>query len=230
VIDSRHCSQCGAVGRSMGAFCGRCGWRIGIVRQSKPDLRTVTIALLIATLVASVGVALVLRGTGQSASDIGPAPSSTIAAPGSSDQGIVAASALTVSVPTGDSSDSLIDSDSSTRWSHPVGDGSIPVIEFTFSPAATLSEALFQNAREGASFARHSRVRQVEITFVGSGEVITAELPDTPGRHAVSIPFVVTEQLMIRVLEVYPGQSFDGEPPFEELTIAEIEFRALDAS
>lgn len=119
----------------------------------------------------------------------------------------------------------LIDGDSKTLWTHNVSE--TPVAVFDFSTDNAFTEVAFENPPEGAAFARHARIRFVELLFAASAQRITAELPDTPGRHRVLIPNIQSSQVTVRVLSFYPGQAVESQEAIDELAVAEVTFRAI---
>lgn len=124
----------------------------------------------------------------------------------------------------------LTDGDATTLWFHPTDSETVPELTFEFGRPVTFTGVALQNPQEGEAFARHARIRDVEVSFKGSREVITAEIPDTPGRHRIEIPDIASERATIRIVSMYPGQEFEGGVPFAELALAEVAFEGFSES
>lgn len=232
-IEAAHCPRCGSANDASGAFCGRCGWRLDIAQNPNPGRLGLAIVLVAASFAVAIGFAILRPGPGSTAADSAAADPAITSSTEYANQRVAALSAVSVTSPTrsnGSELERLTDDDPLTLWFHEIGDEPIATMILTFTPSATFTEVVFQNVEEGPAFARHSRIRDVELSFEGSTQLVAAELPDTPGRHRVQIPDVATGQVTVRVVSVYPGQELAGEAPFDELAIAEITFQGFDGS
>lgn len=118
--------------------------------------------------------------------------------------------------------ENLIDGDPATYWNDASlhGEGAELIFEFV-SPVA-IDTLVIQSPTKEAAFVRNYRVRGYEITTDDLPSPIIGDLPDGRDQQSVEIGSSTTSRLVLRVTSTYEARSFQDQPPFEELAIAEI--------
>jgi len=120
----------------------------------------------------------------------------------------------------------LIDGSTDTTWQDLSLRGAGAELTFEFRPPVYLDAIVISNQQNYADLFRNYRIKDFEIEYPkDSGSAIVAgRAPGTAEPHSVNIGALIEGPVRIRVLSVYPAETVDGRPAFNELAIAEIEF------
>ena len=120
--------------------------------------------------------------------------------------------------------EALIDGDPSTSWNATEG-GINATITFLFSPQVQITEMIIENVDDEGRFLRNRRIKGIEVEIDDLQQVTVEELADSNDEpHRIQIRSLQTSSVTIRITSAYPGQSFEGQEPFQELAVQEISF------
>ncbi len=118
----------------------------------------------------------------------------------------------------------LIDNDPETYWNDASLRGRDGSLTFRFSQPVQIVEIEIYNLDDEEKFARNYRVQGYEIIINDLATSVQGLLLDTMEVQTIQIPSVRTTELTFLVKSIHPAQSYDGNPPFDELAIREIRF------
>ncbi len=117
----------------------------------------------------------------------------------------------------------LIDADGQTRWN--AADGGVgALLEFEFNPPIQISEIAFDNVTDAAPFTRNARAHWLKITTDDLPGATWVELLDASTPQRVDFPTLATTMVRIEITATYPGQTYEGLNPFDELALADVDF------
>jgi len=120
--------------------------------------------------------------------------------------------------------EALIDGNPSTSWNATEG-GINATITFLFSPQVQITEMIIENVDDEGRFLRNRRIKGIEVEIDDLQQVTVEELPDSNDEpHRIQIRSLQTSSVTVRITSAYPGQSFEGQEPFQELAVQEISF------
>jgi hypothetical protein len=227
-----YCAACGSPNIASNRHCEQCGARLQRTQTPvapQPMLRTTAGARALVVLSAIVlGVALlalVINLFGGGDAEVADAPVSTVTTLASLPIGeltpIRADCTLTLpSFPC----DALIDDDATNRWN--ASDGGIGAeLTFFFSPPVQITEMFLINIDDDEGFTRNARIKGIEVVIDDLSQSTIVELDDTNSEpQRIQIRSLRTSSLTITISSAYPGASFDGKEPFQELALQEVQF------
>ena len=116
----------------------------------------------------------------------------------------------------------LLDGDLGTAWNDDSHQGEGAQLTFTFAEPILLERIVLSNLADESQFKRNFRVAEYAIE-TGVGSFIVGGLLDTQDGQEIIIESPV-EALTFIVTDVYAAESFNGQPPFLELAIADMTF------
>lgn len=120
--------------------------------------------------------------------------------------------------------DNVIDGDPATYWNDASLHGENSELIFEFSSPVAIDSIVIQSPADEAAFIRNYRVRGYVITTDDVPTPITGELADSREQQTVEVASGSTSRLVLRITSTYEPRSFQGQPPFEELAVAEVAF------
>ena len=236
------CPSCGAANPAENRHCEECGARLAqenLPVAPQPMLRTsagaralVAVIVVIALVIIAAFVFRAFGGEDEPAagSETTLAEATTTTARGRARQ--VTPLEVTASSSLGErwGPEMLIDRDPTTAWNDASQGGQGGWIEFTFAQPIEIQWINVAHYQEEERFYRNFRVRGFLITADDlRDQPLPGELEDVPGEQRVAFQSVRTTRLRFEVVSTWPAQAFNGEVPFEELAIEEIEFWGRDA-
>jgi hypothetical protein len=229
-----YCAACGNPNLAANRHCEMCGARLSRSQTPiapQPMLRTTAGAralVVLSSIVLSVALlALIINQFGGNGEEQTASTSST--------------STTMATVPIGDITpirvdctseltafpcSALIDDDPTNRWNATPDSGIVGAeLTFFFSPPVQITEVFLTNVTDDEGFARNARIRGVEIEIDDLAQTTIVELDDTNDEpQRIQIRSLRTSSVTITVTSAYPGTSFEGKEPFEELALQQIEF------
>jgi hypothetical protein len=120
--------------------------------------------------------------------------------------------------------EALIDGDPSTSWNATEG-GINATITFYFNPQVQITEMIIENVDDEGRFLRNRRIKGIEVEIDDLQQVTVEELDDSNDEpHRIQIRSLQTSSVILRITSAYPGQSYEGQEPFQELAVQEISF------
>lgn len=120
----------------------------------------------------------------------------------------------------------LIDDDPTNRWNATPDEGIVGAeLTFFFSPPVQITEIFFTNVSDEESFTRNSRIRGIEIEIDDLAQTTIEELDDSNEEpQRIQIRSLRTSSVTMTITSAYPGASFEGNEPYLELALQEIQF------
>ena len=94
---------------------------------------------------------------------------------------------------------------------------------FTFDTPVRVDAVVISGIADDAVFHKSDRIRTFRLDPGGGGELVEGEIPDEPDPHRVDLGGVVTSLIVLEVVSTYRGEEHDGDPPTEQLAVAEVE-------
>lgn len=229
---SVFCASCGSPNEANNHHCEQCGARLQRTATPvapQPMLKATAGARALVVLSAIVlGVALlalVINVFGGDEPVVAETPTSTVATLATLPIGeltpIRADCTLTLD---GFPCEALIDGDPDNRWNGT--DGGIGAeLTFFFSPPVQITEMFLINVQDEERFTRNARIKGLEIVIDDLSQATIDELDDTNSEpQRIQIRSLRTSSLTITITSAYPGTSFGGQEPFNELALQEIQF------
>ena len=120
--------------------------------------------------------------------------------------------------------EALVDGDPSTSWNATEG-GINATITFYFSTQVQNTEMIIENVGDEGRFLRNRRIKGIQVEIDDLQQVEVRELADTNDEpHRIQIRSLQTSSVVVRITSAYPGQSFEGQEPYQELAVQEISF------
>jgi hypothetical protein len=105
-----------------------------------------------------------------------------------------------------------------TPWS-----GGLPVITLTFADEVTVHGIRLQNLTDQSGFLRRARIQRVEIVSESGATAILGFVDEHEEQVLPLEPATVSgREITIRVVALYPPQSFDDQPAISEFALAEL--------
>jgi RNA polymerase subunit RPABC4/transcription elongation factor Spt4 len=234
------CPSCGAANPTQNRHCEECGARLSqetLPVAPPPMLRTSAGArALVAAIVVIVLVviaAFVFRAIG--GEEEPAAAETTVAATSTTVRRRarqITPLTVTASSTLGEkwAPENLVDGDSTTAWNDNSLGGKDAWIEFTFAQPVEIQWINVVHYQDDERFFRNFRVRGYLITADDlRDQPMPGELEDIPGQQRIAFQSVRTTSLRLEVVSTWPAQAYNGEVPYEELAIQEIEFWGRDA-
>ncbi|NNC75235.1 MAG: hypothetical protein HKN93_06955 [Acidimicrobiia bacterium] len=120
--------------------------------------------------------------------------------------------------------DNLIDGDATTYWNDKGLRGREAEITFRFFQPVQIVEIDLLNIAEAEKFTRNYRIKGYQIVSDDLQVPISGTLEDVADPTAIRIASLETTELTLRVTSTHPATSYEGQPPFNELAVAEIQF------
>ncbi len=117
----------------------------------------------------------------------------------------------------------LYDEDPTNSWNATQG-GVGTTITFLFSPPVQITELFVHNLEDEERFLRNARIKGLTVELDDLPQATVTELDDNNEPQRIQIRSLRTSSVTLRIDSAYPGQSFDGREPFEELAAQEILF------
>lgn len=119
----------------------------------------------------------------------------------------------------------LIDDDPESYWNDASLRGEEAELIFRFDPPVIVTAIELLNVADEEKFKRNYRIRSYEIHMAGDELApVRGQLADSNKPQRMDLPFTVTDELIIHPISTYPAESRAGEPPFDELALAEVRF------
>ncbi len=238
------CPSCGTRNKPQNRHCEACGARVAqgpLPVAPQPMLRTTPGARALGILTAVVLVVALLalivnvvRGGGD------PDPDSTVAATGAvGEDGTQETAATTPQLPVepltptsvtasselpGFPASALIDADPTNYWNDESQKGVDATLTFFFAQPVQIRQIVIHNLDDERAFARNYRIKGLQVDLDDLAQTIIRELEDQPGAQVIDINSLETQTVTMKVTDTYQGQPFDGDPPFEELALQQVEF------
>jgi hypothetical protein len=228
------CASCGNPNDPANRHCEMCGARIARAQTPvapQPMLRTTAGAralVVLSSIVLAVAVlALAINQFGSGGDDTAASSSST--------------STTLATVPIGELQPirvdctseldaypcaALVDDDPDNRWNATPDQGIVGAeLTFFFSPPVQITEVFLTNVTDDEAFARNARIRGLEIEIDDLQQTTIEELDDTNDEpQRIQLRSLRTSSVTITITSAYPGSSFEGQEPFEELALQEVQF------
>lgn len=228
------CASCGNANHASNRHCEMCGARL--VRSQtpvapQPMLRTTAGAralVVLSSVVLAVAVlALLMNLFGGDADPVAASSSST-----STTQATLPIGELSpirvdcTSELEGFGCANLTDDDPTNRWNATPDQGIVGAeVTFFFSPPVQITEMFLINVTDDTAFNRNARIQGLEIVIDDLAQSTIVELDDTNEEpQRVQIRSLSTSSLTMTITSAYPGTSYEGEEPFSELALQEVEF------
>ena len=229
-----YCAACGNPNHPSNRHCEMCGARISRSQTPvapQPMLRTTAGAralVVLSSIVLSVALlALIINQFGGGGGEETASTSST--------------STTLAAVPIGDLTPirvdctseltafpctALIDDDPNNRWNATPDSGIVGAeLTFFFSPPVQITEVFLTNVTDDEGFARNARIRGIEIEIDDLAQTTIVELDDTNDEpQRIQIRSLRTSSVTMTITSAYPGTSFEGKEPFQELALQAIQF------
>ncbi|NNK92172.1 MAG: hypothetical protein HKO87_07040 [Acidimicrobiia bacterium] len=120
--------------------------------------------------------------------------------------------------------DNLIDGDSATYWNDKGLRGRDAEITFRFFQPVQIVEIDLVNIADAERFTRNYRIKGYQIVSDDLQVPISGTLEDVADPAPIRIASLETTELTLRVTSTHPATSYEGQPPFNELAVAEIQF------
>lgn len=231
VQPDRVCPVCGTVNSPNNRHCEGCAFRLD--RNPEPE-RSPLALVFVGSALLGLALIIVLIVNAALGGDPEPAdPETPTTTPATVDLPTTTPAqeptSLEVSSVSASSSysealgpENLIDGDPSTYWNDASLHGEGAEVIFEFSSPVAIDSLVIQSPAEEAAFARNYRVRGYEITTDDLPSAITGDLPDAREQQSIEIASSTTSRLVLRVTSTYEARSFQDQPPFDELAVAEI--------
>lgn len=223
------CGACGTANHPSNRHCDACGARL--VRSQmpvapQPMLRTTAGAralIVLAGVVLAVALlALVFRMVG--GEDVA-APTTT--APTQTTVGNVQALAPLRVQCTSELDafpcEALIDGNPETSWNATEG-GIGTEITFLFQPPVQITEMWIDNLADEGRFLRNARINGIEVALDDRPQLHITNLADSQETQEVRLNSMRTSRVTITITSAYPGISYEGQEPFNELAVQSITF------
>lgn len=120
----------------------------------------------------------------------------------------------------------LFDGDPTNRWNATPDQGIVGAeLTFFFSPPVQITEVFLVNVTDDEGFARNARIKGLEIVIDDLAQATITELDNTNAEpQRIQIRSLRTSSLTMTITSAYPGTSFEGKEPFQELALQEIQF------
>lgn len=229
------CPSCGAVNPAQNRHCEECGARLAqgplpvapqpIVQMSAGARALMVIASVLVAVVLVAIIFNLFRGPEENGGGATPQTTTTVAsAPPGDVQRIdpisVECSSQLRQFPCGN----LIDGDVAAAWNDAGLRGVDAEINFTFVTPVAFEEVLFKNLVDEEKHSRNFRVQEIQVDFDDMDVPVLHTLADDTEPQVIRVVSFRTTTVTLRVLSTYAGQDWNGEPAFDELAIAEIEF------
>jgi hypothetical protein len=230
------CPSCGAANPATNRHCEQCGARISqgpLPVAPQPVIRTTAgaraLAIILGTIAVVVVVAILFNSIfskGSAVADSTTTSTSTTVLANPVQIIPVDWTCSSALKPNGNfSCDSLFDGDDATYWNDASAKGLDAKITVTFSQPYALQSIVFKNVSDDTKFEMNYKVKgyRIELDDLEDAPVI-GQLENTNRPQSIPVGSYATTQLIFRVTSTYPSVSVDGETPYNELAIAEIEF------
>lgn len=231
------CVRCGGVNAVSRERCGRCGTPLSTAATAPaepaddeagaphaaaasaeaqtaepPAMPGMIVILTVVLLAVTAAVALTLlsaRGYGPFAGPDAPEPA-VAGASAVEVAGVIVSSMLEAEGATTYGADNLVDGDPATAWNEAEpGDGVGEWVDVTLAePTVVTSVVVWNGYQDGDFFARHNRVRRLQLTL---GErTFAVRLLDRRGPQAITLPEpVAAERIRLRVAGTFPGTVYN---------------------
>jgi hypothetical protein len=234
------CPSCGAVNASFNQHCERCGSRLSTdpmpiapapPARSTAGGRALGVLAAVVLIVALVALMMNIFGGDDGTVEVGPETSTstttTIALTAPQElipTSVKASSELNESF----GPENLTDGDPETRWNDNSLRGVGAWLEFTFSPAAQITEIVFQNVEDDESFKRNYKIQGYQIEVNDLNVPISGRLLNSNEPQRVKIASLETFNLKIFVTTTHLAEPVGENPPFSELALQGIEFFGIE--
>ncbi len=232
------CPSCGTHNPPTNRHCESCGARVSrapLPVAPQPMLRTTPGARALGVLAAVIlGVALLalifnfLRDGGESEPTVPPdgngATSSTTSTTRLAVQQLIPTRVEASSSLNGFPPEALIDEDPQNRWNDDSQRGVNAELRFFFAQPVQITQIVVQNVTDEAGFRRNYRIERLEVTIddLPTANLVTLDNSSEP--QTIDIASVATTEVTFSVRSTYPGETFEGNPPFQELALQEVKF------
>lgn len=120
--------------------------------------------------------------------------------------------------------ENLVDGDVATYWNDKGLRGRDAEITFRFFQPVQIVEIDLVNIDDAEKFTRNYRIKGYQIVSDDLQVPISGTLEDVADPAAIRIASLETTELTLRVTSTHPATSFEGQPPFNELALAEVRF------
>ena len=230
------CPSCGAANPAHNRHCEECGARITqgpLPVAPQPMIRTTAGARALAVILGVVAVVAVLAFAWNAifGGNDEPVPEDTTTT--STTQATASQQLLVASVACSSTLEvagdryacaNLIDG-TDRYWNDQSAQGRDAEIVFTFAEPMAIEQIVFKNVVNDEAFNKNYRVKGFEI--------VTDDLPDRPfidqldddnRSQLILLATLRTRQLTLKVTSTYAAEAVEGETPFNELAIDELEF------
>ncbi len=232
---NQPCPSCGSLNPPFNRHCEACGARLSqtpLPVAPQPMLRTTAGARALMVLAAVIlTVALlalavnVFRGNGEATTTTG---ATTTLEPVLDIEKLTPIQIRCDSEYSSFPCTALIDGDpegSAPYNSWNAEDGGIGVeITVFFSPPVQLTEMIIYNVDDEERFHRNARVEGLEIRLSDLPQAFIEELENTTEPQRIQLSGIRTSNLTITITSAYPGETWNGNAPYPELALQEIEF------
>lgn len=224
------CSTCGVLNHVGNRHCDSCGARL--VRSQmpvapQPMLRTTAGAR---ALIVLAGVVLAVALLALVFNVFGGAETSVTSTTEPSTQTTVGAVAELQPLRVECSSDlpafpceALIDGNPETSWN-----ATPPIIgttiTFYFRPEVQITEMWIQNLQDEGRFLRNARITSIEVEIDDRPQLHIQSLADSQETQQVRLNSMRTSRVIVTIMGAAPGQSHEGQEPFDELAVQSIIF------
>jgi len=233
---NQPCPSCGSLNPPFNRHCEACGARLSqtpLPVAPQPMLRTTAGARALMVLAAVIlTVALLALAVNVFRGDGGAAV--TTVAPTTTVEPVLDIVELTPIQIRCDSEypsfpcTALIDGDpegSAPYNSWNAEDGGIGVeITVFFSPPVQLTEMIIYNVDDEERFHRNARAEGLEIRLSDLPQAIIEDLENTNEPQRIQLRGIRTSNLTITITGAYVGETWDGNAPYPELAMQEIQF------
>jgi hypothetical protein len=229
---SVYCAACGNPNHAANRHCERCGARL-IRTQTpvapQPMLRTTAGAralVVLSSIVLSVAMLALLinlfGGDDTAVAASSSTSSTTIATLPISELTPIRVDCTSelVAFPCS----ALVDDDPTNRW-NATDQGIGAELTFFFSPPVQITEMFLTNVADQERFTRNARIKGIEIVIDDLSQATIDELDDTNAEpQRIQIRSLRTSSLTLKITSAYIGTSFEGNEPFTELALQQIQF------
>jgi hypothetical protein len=224
------CSTCGVLNHVGNRHCDSCGARL--VRSQmpvapQPMLRTTAGAralIVLAGVVLAVALlALIFNVFGGAETSVTsttePATQTTVGAVAELQPLRVECSSELAPYPC----EALIDGNPETSWN-----ATPPIIgttiTFLFQPPVQITEMWIQNLQDEGRFLRNARITSIEVELDDRPQLHIQNIADSQETQQVRLNSMRTSRVTVTIMGAAPGQSHEGQEPFDELAVQSIIF------
>lgn len=231
------CPSCGSINPAHNRHCEQCGARLSqsaLPVAPEPMLRTTAGAralMVLAGVILAVALGALLVNLFRDSSSEpevaggdngGVTVESSVPVPMIEE--LPVASVEASSELEGFEAENLIDDDPTNRWNDTQQGGDV-FLTFTFPQPVQITQMTLQNVTDEAAFVRNRKIRDYQIEIDDVATITSGTLAnDNSAAQTIDVNSVRTTRLTLKVITTWPAESYEGDLPFKELALQEVQF------